>query len=159
VNVKWEETGAGGLPNFSNREDAECVGEFMCLAVRSDAVCTVEHVHTPGVAVRIVPAPMETSRRGRGIGTALGSAAEAHCRRRGCTRMQLVILTPAEAEPTYKTWLQTNYRGLGYTHRSTLALGFEVDGEGRVVVDEVHEIYKVLQQLVPCKAILFNKRL
>jgi len=159
VNVKREEAGAGGLPNFGNGEDVERVGEFTCLAVRSDAVCTVEHVHTPRVAVRIAPAPVGTGRRGRGIGAALVRAAEAHCRRRGCARMQLAILTPAEAEPAYKTWLRTYYRGLGYTHRSTLALGFEVDGEGKVVVDEVHEMYEVLHQLVPCKAVLFDKRL
>ena len=44
-------------------------------------------------------------------------------------------------------------------HRSTLKLAFEKDANGRVVVDQLHEMYEPLHQLVPCKAILFDKLL
>ena len=51
----------------------------------------------------------------------------------------------------YKQWLQRWYLHLGYEHRETLMLRFEPD--------EVHEMYACLRQLVPCKYILFDKRL
>jgi len=160
VSIKREDRGTGGLPNFGDGEAGK-YGEFTCLAVRSEVTATVKNANTRNVTVVKSPAPSGTGRRGRGIGAALVRAAEAYCRRRGCSRMQLAILTPAkvEVEPEFKQWLRTYYQGLGYTHRSTIDLGFEMDEEGMIIGDEVHEMYEVLHQLVQCKAVLFDKRL
>ena len=108
------------------------VGEFSCLAVREFD------------GHRGAPTP-------RGIGSALVRAAEAYCRSRGCGVMQMGILCPAADEPPYKQWLQRWYLRLGYEHRNTLMLRFEPD--------EINEMYSCLKQLVPCKYILFDKRL
>ena len=58
---------------------------------------------------------------------------------------------PAAEEPPYKQWLQQWYRRLGYEHRETLMLQFEPD--------EINAMYACLKQKVPCKYILFDKRL
>ena len=114
------------------RSGKDKVGEFSCLAVREFD------------GHRGAPTP-------RGIGSALVRAAEAYCRSRGCGVMQMGILCPAADEPPYKQWLQRWYLRLGYEHRNTLMLRFEPD--------EINEMYSCLKQLVPCKYILFDKRL
>jgi len=148
----------GGLPDFGNDGTGK-IGEFTCLAVRSNISTTVSDVNTQQVRVQAVPAAAQTSKRGNGIGAALVRAAEAHCRQHGCSRMQLGILCPVESEPAYKQWLKEYYLSLGYTYHSTLFLDFEKDAFGNVVVDQLHEMYEVLHQLVPCKAILYYKQL
>ena len=65
--------------------------------------------------------------------------------------MQMGILSLAEDEPEYKKWLARWYLRLGYEHRETLTLRFEPD--------EVSEMYSYLKQRVPCKYVLFDKRL
>ena len=165
------EVGHGGNSSSGNSSDSDGdssersggsgVGEFACLAVRAHA----------------------RHRSGRGVGAMLVRAAEAHCRSEGCgasactqTRpyllpccpdifllffafpllrhsdlMQMGILSLAEDEPEYKKWLARWYLRLGYEHRETLTLRFEPD--------EVSEMYSYLKQRVPCKYVLFDKRL
>jgi len=161
----------GGLPNLTI--DGK-IGEFTCLAVKSNTRATIKHANTQNVTVEISASETNTSKppqtnRSRGIGAELVRAAESHARHKGCTRMQLGVICPStakdsiEAEPEYKVWLQHYYRSLGYEHRSTVELDFElqtdVQGENVVVKDQLHDMYDVLHQLVPCKAILFDKQL
>ena len=157
VEVKGNrEGGNDGLPNLN---EGEKKGEFTCLAVRSNTKNTVTHAKTQAVKVHTAPS-QNSSARGRGIGAALVRVAEAHCRSKGCTRMQLGIMCPVVGEePEYKKWLQKYYLGLGYEHLSTLELAFEKDAQGRVVVDQLHDMYEPLHQPVQCKAILFDKLL
>ena len=139
VEIKGEGVNAG-LPTATAGGEDESgggggggVGEFSCLAVRA-----FDGTDGPPTL--------------RGVGAALVRAAEAHCRARGCAVLQMGILCPAAApEPAYKQWLQRWYLRLGYEHRETLTLRFEPD--------EVHEMYACLRQKVPCKYILFDKRL
>ena len=157
VEVKGTKDSGGnsGLPDLTN----EKVGEFTCFAVRGATQNTVTAPFTQQVTVDEAPSP-KTNVRGRGIGATLVRAAEAYVRQQGCTRMQLGILCPAQGpEPEYKQWLQEYYRGLGYEHNSTIYLEFEKDKEGNVVVDQLHDMYEPLRQLVQCKAILFDKKL
>jgi SAM-dependent methyltransferase len=144
-----------GLPDLTD----EKVGEFTCFAVRGATSYTVTSPSTQRVTVDEVPSP-KPNVRGRGIGASLVRAAEAFARQQGCTRMQLGIMCPAQGpEPEYKQWLQQYYMGLGYELHSTVYLEFEKDEEGNVVVDQLHDMYEPLRQLVQCKAILFDKKL
>lgn len=121
-------SGNAGLPSLS----ADPYGEFTCLAVTT--------------AVR------------QGLGGQLVRAAEAHARRAGCRRMQLNVLcpnVPPDEEPPYKQWLQRWYLKQGYELRSYLPLRFEpplTEGADNAV-NELHEMYSALKQVVPCKAI------
>lgn len=163
VQVKLKQEDAGGLPSFGNgKEDsttkAEVVGEFTCLAVTSDIQAKVRNANTPQVSIERSKRRGDESRRGMGVGAALVRAAEAHARSHGATRMTLGIMCPAKGpEPAYKTWLQNYYRKLGYDHKETITLAFETDDDGNVVVDQLHDMYEPLHQLVQCKAILFDK--
>lgn len=129
VEVKGEGVNAG-LPTDSDSDEG--LGEFSCLAVKA-----FDGIDGP-------PTP-------RGVGATLVRAAETHCRSLGCSVLQMGILCPAAEEPMYKQWLQRWYLAQGYEHRETLSLRFEPD--------EVHEMYECLRQKVPCKYILFDKRL
>lgn len=62
-------------------------------------------------------------------------------------------------EPEYKQWLQTYYLGLGYQHKASPHLRFQRGEQGKVVVDELNDMYAPLHQLVPCKVITFDKML
>lgn len=157
VKIK-KNSGSSGLPGFGQEENEDAkVGEFTCLAVKSDTITTVSNANTQAVVVQSSRSS-EANRCGRGIGAALVRAAEAHCRQEGCGRMQLGIMCPAEGpEPEYKQWLQTYYQSLGYTYQSTLTLDFETDDEGNVLVDQLHDMYEPLHQLVQCNAILYDK--
>jgi SAM-dependent methyltransferase len=156
VEVKGtKNSGNSGLPDLTN----EKVGEFTCFAVRGATHYTVTAPFTQKVVVDKAPSP-KPNVGGRGIGVALVRAAEAYARQQGCTRMQLGIMCPAQGpEPEYKQWLQQYYMGLGYEHHSTIYLEFEKDQEGNVMVDQLHDMYEPLRQLVQCRAILFDKKL
>lgn len=156
VEVKGtKDSGNSGLPDLTD----EKVGEFTCFTVRGATRYTVTAPFTQKVTVDKAPSP-KSNFRGRGIGASLVRAAEAYARQQGCIRMQLGIMCPAQGpEPEYKQWLQQYYMGLGYEHHSTIYLEFEKDKEGNVVVDQLHDMYEPLRQLVQCKAILFDKKL
>jgi len=153
----------GSLPLDSRDDDKnkqkDVVAEFTCLAVASDVAAVVTNANTQEVAIdRTVKAG--SSKRGRGIGPALVRKAEAMARDKGATKMLLAIMCPAHGEkPPYKAWLEGYYKSLGYEYQSTMLLDFATDDNGKVVVDQLHEMYEPLHQLVQCNAILFDKQL
>jgi len=137
VQVKTKDSSNPNSRGLPVDDDEVNLAEFTCFAVSS-----------------------RNSTRGRGIGAALVRAAEHHGRTQHCLRMQIAILCPADHEPDYKQWLQSYYLGFGYEHKTTQFLQFQRDEEtGAVVVDELHEMYDPLHQLVPCKAIIMDKML
>ena len=180
TNDDGSSSGGGGLPTFGDdddnndndqqkRDNNAIVGEFTCLAVSSNIHARVHNANTQNVTIErmertdtdtTTSSSSRTDRRGGGIGAALVRAAEAHARNYGAVRMTLGIMCPAEYEPPYKVWLQDYYRKLGYEYQSTIVLDFEKDPTtGKVIVDQLHDMYEPLHQLVQCKAILFDKRL
>ncbi|KAL3921985.1 MAG: hypothetical protein SGARI_006557, partial [Bacillariaceae sp.] len=152
VQVKF----GGGLPSDGSND---VTAEFTCLAVASDIAAAVNNANTQqGTIDRTVQEG--TSKRGRGIGAALVRKAEALARDQGATKMLLGIMCPAHGEkPPYTAWLEGYYQGLGYDYKSTVLLDFEKDDQGNVVVDQLHDMYEPLHQLVQCNAILYEKTL
>jgi len=55
-------------------------------------------------------------------------------------------------------WLQGYSQSLAYDYHSSVVLDFETDATGNVIVDQMHEMYEPLHQLMQCKAILFDKK-
>lgn len=163
-----KEKGTKGLPNLSG---VEKVAEFTCLAVKSGKTYLVENIKTLAVKVTEIESNASneksknvepSSQCRRGVGAALVRYAEAYAHSCGCTKMQLAIMCPDVApqeEPKLKQKLQKYYLKLGYEHHSSIGLQFELDDEGNVVKDEMNDMYKSLNQLVKCKAIVMQKSL
>ncbi|KAJ6440900.1 acetyltransferase (GNAT) family domain-containing protein [Purpureocillium lavendulum] len=57
---------------------------------------------------------LDAAYRGGGLGRDLVLFAEAHCRRIGCTKMQLELLVPTTFEHALKTRMQAWYQRMGY---------------------------------------------
>lgn len=52
--------------------------------------------------------------RGGGLGRAMVQFAEDHCRKKGCTMMQLELLVPTSFEHTFKSTIQAWYQRMAY---------------------------------------------
>lgn len=87
-------------------------GEFLVAAEPAGQVVACVYTETSGARGYFGMLAVNPSRQGTGLGRIMLQAAEDHCRRRGCTFMEISVLSP-------RTELWPFYRKFGYVESRT----------------------------------------
>ncbi|HSC28986.1 MAG TPA: GNAT family N-acetyltransferase [Vicinamibacterales bacterium] len=87
-------------------------GEFLLLEDAGRALAGCVYVEIRGTQGYFGLLSVDPARQRRGLGAQLVAAAEEHCRRAGCSEMEIEVVNLREELPSF-------YRRLGYSERGT----------------------------------------